>query len=207
VHFAGKYFRVEDARVNTPFVSTADQPPEIFVSGGSQAARNLAARHGTCWMTMGDTPERIGQEGKPILQAGKELGIRLSIICESTREKAIRTAQAIVDRAQSSARNFEEERRFVRQSDSQSMGIRYAAAESEWLGHWLWSGAVRIYGAPAIAIVGTPEIAASAMLEYKRVGVTHFILSGWPKREAMERFGREVLPLVRELEKKELVLA
>jgi alkanesulfonate monooxygenase len=46
---------------------------------------------------------------------------------------------------------------------------------------------------------------ASAILEYKRAGVTHFIFSGWPKLEAMLRFGREVLPLVRELERKEML--
>jgi alkanesulfonate monooxygenase len=42
---------------------------------------------------------------------------------------------------------------------------------------------------------------AQIFLEYKRIGVTQFIISGWPKLEEMEIFGREVVPRVRELEK------
>jgi hypothetical protein len=44
---------------------------------------------------------------------------------------------------------------------------------------------------------------ATAIMKYKRAGVTHFIFSGWPKLKAMTRFGRDVLPSVRELERKE----
>ena len=39
-----------------------------------------------------------------------------------------------------------------------------------------------------------------AFLEYKRIGVTQFIISGWPKLDEMVIFGREVLPLVRDAE-------
>lgn len=204
VNFSGKYFQVEDARVNTPFVSPQRNAPEIFVSGGSAAARHLAARYGTCWMRLADTPEKISSDAQSILQSGKELGIRLSIICESTRENALRAAQAVVSRAQDKPRNSEAEHKFVKESDSQSIGSHYSIAESEWLTPWLWTGAVRMYGAPAIAMVGTPETLASAILEYKRAGVTHFIFSGWPKQTAMVRFGREVLPLVRQMEKREI---
>ena len=37
-------------------------------------------------------------------------------------------------------------------------------------------------------------------MEYKRIGVTQFIISGWPKLDEMVIFGREVMPLVRKLE-------
>jgi hypothetical protein len=41
-------------------------------------------------------------------------------------------------------------------------------------------------------------------MEYKEIGVTQFIIAGWPKLEEMMIFGREVMPLVREAEKWEL---
>ena len=41
---------------------------------------------------------------------------------------------------------------------------------------------------------------AERFLEYKRIGVTQFVLSGWPKLDEMLIFGREVLPLVRKAE-------
>jgi len=44
------------------------------------------------------------------------------------------------------------------------------------------------------------ELVAEALLAYKRIGVTQFILSGFPDIEEVERFGREVVPLVREAE-------
>jgi hypothetical protein len=37
-------------------------------------------------------------------------------------------------------------------------------------------------------------------MEYKEIGVTQFIIAGWPKLDEMVIFGREVMPLVRELE-------
>lgn len=207
VNFTGKYFQVEDARINTPFVSPLRTAPEVFVSGGSDLARDLAARYGTCWMRLADTPASVARSAAPVLSAGKELGLRLSIVCEETEREAFRAAQEVVASAQSHSRNSEEERRFVRESDSQSIRSGYAIAESEWRASWLWTGAVRTHGAPAIAIVGTPSTIASAILEYKRAGVTHFIFSGWPKLKVMVRFGREVLPVVRELERKEALNA
>ena len=55
-------------------------------------------------------------------------------------------------------------------------------------------------GPTAIALVGTPAEIANAFMEYRDAGVSQFILSGWPKLEEMIRFGRDVLPLVRERE-------
>ena len=49
-------------------------------------------------------------------------------------------------------------------------------------------------------LLGTPEQIAEALLAYGRIGVTQFILSGYPDIEEVERFGREVVPLVREAE-------
>ncbi|HEY7547022.1 MAG TPA: alkanesulfonate monooxygenase, partial [Blastocatellia bacterium] len=67
----------------------------------------------------------------------------------------------------------------------------------------LWTGAVRYYGSPAIALVGTPEEIASAIIEYKKTGITQFIFSGWPKLDEMIYFGKEVLPLIRRKEEED----
>jgi alkanesulfonate monooxygenase len=48
-----------------------------------------------------------------------------------------------------------------------------------------------------MTLVGSPRELADAFLEYKRIGVTQFIIAGWPKLDEMVIFGRQVLPLVR----------
>ena len=58
----------------------------------------------------------------------------------------------------------------------------------------------RTHGAPAVALVGSFEQVANALVDYAEVGVTQFILSGWPKLDEMILFGKEVLPRVRKIE-------
>ena len=63
----------------------------------------------------------------------------------------------------------------------------------------------RTYGASALALVGAPEDIAEGIMAFKEAGVSHFILSGWPKWDAMLDFGKEVLPRVRQHEQKSLL--
>ena len=96
------------------------------------------------------------------------------------------------------------ERSFARASDS--VGITRALAEadggdSHWLTPYLWNGAVKSLGAPAIALVGSPEDIVNAIMEYNAIGISQLILSGWPQYDAMRCFGQTVLPLLRQREK------
>jgi alkanesulfonate monooxygenase len=93
------------------------------------------------------------------------------------------------------------ERSFIERSDSVSMHDLYRRAEDEWLSPTVWAGSVRSHGAASIALVGSAEEVAGALLDYGRAGVTQFILSGYPKQQSLEFFGRHVLPLVREAER------
>jgi alkanesulfonate monooxygenase len=183
--------------LNTPFVSTKRDHPETLVAGGSEAALAIAIQHGDCWMRLADAPPVIAQSIAPALQSGREVGLRLSIVTEQTRSQALDAAHALVEQAVSQKNDAVTERRFVSGSDSNSIASVYRAAENEWLSDCLWTGAVRSHGAPAIALVGSHDEVASALLEYARLGVTQFILSGWPKLDTMLRFGEEILPRVR----------
>jgi alkanesulfonate monooxygenase len=49
-------------------------------------------------------------------------------------------------------------------------------------------------------LLGSPQELAEAFLAYKRIGVSEFIISGWPEVDEVEIFGREVLPLIRRSE-------
>jgi alkanesulfonate monooxygenase len=200
VNVAGKHYTIEHGRVNTPFVSPDRPFPELHIAGNSAAAQRLAISQGTCWMRLADAPARIAVETPPVLQSGKEIGVRCSIIARPTREQAVQAARALAASAGAQFDDKGKEAEFVKRSDSVSIKSVYELADNEWLTRYLWTGAVRSHGAPAIALVGSPADIASAVLEFGRAGVSQFIISGWPKLDEMLFFGREILPLIRERE-------
>jgi len=200
VNFKGKYYQIENGKLNTPFVSEERRAPEIFIGGSSSPAQALAIKHGSCWMRLADTPDKLQPSVAPILATGTEAGLRLSIIARPTRAEAVRAAYAMVAGLDTAERAPEKEKDFVRRSDSLSINATYQLAETEWLSPYLWTGAVRSHGAPSIALVGAPEEVATAIMEYQRIGISQFILAGWPKLDAMIFFGREILPLIRRKE-------
>jgi alkanesulfonate monooxygenase len=200
VSFSGVHYRIEKSNINTPFVSAGRRHPEIYIAGNSEPARQLAVSRGTCWMRLGDTAQNVARAVARVLDRGIEVGLRMSIIARPTREEAVAAARELVELLGPGESERKVEGGFIRRSDSVSMNDLYRRAEEEWLAPTLWAGAVRTHGAAAIALVGSPEEVAAAILEYKRAGVSQFIFSGWPKVESMEFFGREVLPLVRRME-------
>jgi alkanesulfonate monooxygenase len=125
----------------------------------------------------------------------------MAIIARPTREEAVRAAHDLVSGLDPSLREKQKENTFVRGSDSVSIRATYeTAARVEWLKPYLWMGAVSTHGAATVCLVGSPEEVADAIMEYKELGVSQFILSGWPKLEEMIFFGEHVLPLVRKKE-------
>jgi alkanesulfonate monooxygenase len=85
---------------------------------------------------------------------------------------------------------------------------RNAAEQKDaFIGGSLWTGLVSLCGPVWTTLLGTPREIADLLLEYKRVGVSQFILSGWPEVDEVTRFGREVLPLIREGEQRLLAFS
>jgi alkanesulfonate monooxygenase len=199
VNFDGKYFRVERGRLLTPFLAPDRDAPEIYVSGHSEQARRLALARGSCWLRLIDTPEKLGPQVSYMRERGVEVCLRLCVICRPTRGEAIEAAQSLLPPEEIER----QERGILTRSDSQTLKQALAAAdEVGWLSRNLWAGLVPFYGSSAITLLGSPEELAGMFLEYKRIGVTQFIIAGWPKLEEMQIFGRDVLPLVRAAERR-----
>lgn len=201
VTFKGTYYHIENGTINTPFVSDTRRAPEIFLGGASPAALDLAARHAACLWTLPKTPDVLQPRIAPVLESGTEVGLLLSIIARPTREEAIHAAYAVLDAVGTQALKTHQD--FARRSDSVAFTATLAMAEantSDWLTPYLWTGAVPFMGAPAIALVGSFEEMAEALMIYKGIGITQFLLMGWPDLEEMTLFSREVLPRVRHLE-------
>lgn len=197
VDYEGHYYRLEGGKVFTPFVADDRRAPEIFVSGHSDAARRLAMAQASCWLRLIDTPENLRPQVAALREVGKEVCLRCCVVARPTREEALRAALALLP-DESIGR---EERAILQRSDSRTLHDALAAADERgWMGEHLWAGLVPYYGSSAITLVGTPSDLADAFLEYGAVGVTQFIIAGWPKLDEMVGFGRDVLPLIRKRE-------
>lgn len=191
VNFAGKHYRVEQGKLATPFVSADRKSPEIYVSGHSEPSELLAYSQGTCWLRVAEDPAKLA----PVVARARARGIgvclRLCLLCRPTRDEAIRVAESLLpeDNTESTT---------TLKDDSQMYREGGRSDGSQWLNRSLWTGLVPHYGPVWTTLLGSPQELAEAFLEYQRIGVTEFIISGWPEVDTVNVFGREVLPRIRQ---------
>jgi alkanesulfonate monooxygenase len=197
VDFEGQHCRVAGGRLHTTFRAPGRSAPEIYVSGHSEHAQRLALASGSSWLRLIDTPEKLSPLVRRFREHGVEVSLRLCIICRSTVDEAIKAAEAMLPGEEIGR----QERAILMKSDSQTLKQALAASDDiGWLNRNLWAGLVPYYGSSAMTLLGAPQDLAECFLEYKRIGVTQFVISGWPKLDEMLIFGREVLPLIRKSE-------
>lgn len=197
VSFDGKYYRIQDGRLNTPFVSPHRTSPEIYLGGNSELAEKLALKHASCLFRYPEAPQEVAAHARAFLAAGKEVALRVAVLGRATREEAHEAAAALRETGRERAGT--NRREFVNRTESVAFRSTLDLADqSEWVTPFLWTGMVPYAG--EACLVGSADDLAAAFLEYRDAGVSQFLLSGWPDREEMEFFGREVLPRVRALE-------
>jgi alkanesulfonate monooxygenase len=198
VNFNGKHYQVEQGKIQTPFVGNGASMPEIYVSGHSEPAERVALATATCLLRAADTPEKLRPLVTRIREHGLEVCLRMEVLCRPTREEAISVAESLLP-----DRDHPDAKRAVAMKDDSQM---YREGKTERSNHWLngtlWTGLVPYYGPVWTTLLGTPEDLANAFLAYKAIGVTQFIMSGWPELDAVVSLGRDVLPLVRAAEAK-----
>ncbi|HEX2163598.1 MAG TPA: LLM class flavin-dependent oxidoreductase [Thermoanaerobaculia bacterium] len=195
VDFAGEHLRVERARLALPFAGERGAP-EIYLSGSSEEARAVARRHADCWLTLGKPPVEVAAEAAPLVAAGVEVGMRLSLVLRPRRADAVRAAYELAGGGDAAWVR----RVFVEGSVAEGVGEAFARAgerDGDWFPPCGWRGLVAARGPSAIALVGSPEDVAAAILAYRDAGVSQLIFSGWPSAATLELFAAEVLPRVR----------
>jgi alkanesulfonate monooxygenase len=112
------------------------------------------------------------------------------LLCRPTREEALEAAESLLpEDAHESTTTLKDDSQMYREGHDMK-------SDSYWPEPWLWTGLVPHYGPVWTGLIGTPQELATAFLEYERIGVTEFILSGWPEVDTVDVFGREILPLI-----------
>jgi alkanesulfonate monooxygenase len=164
----------------------------------------LAEKHADCLWRLPDTPEVLAPKVAAARTKGIEVGLLVSLIARHTHNEAVSAAYSMIENLGEKPRQTHKD--FSARSDSVAFKSVLQMAEtqtSHWLTPYLWTGAVPYLGAPAIALVGSAEEIAAAIMKYKQAGITQFLFMGWPDLEEMSFFSREVVPLVRRQEQRE----
>jgi alkanesulfonate monooxygenase len=202
IDFQGRFYRVEQGHFPTPFLGRNRTTPEIYVSGHSEAAEKLAHSQASCWLRCAEVPEKLAPIVAQSRAAGVEVGLRLCLLCRPTREEAVAVAESLIPHCEAGLSGGDRDQR-----DDSTMYRNSAQVKDAFVGQSLWTGLVSLCGPVWTTLLGSPREIADRLLEYKRVGVSQFIMSGWPEIDEVTRFGREVLPLVREGEQRLLAFS
>ena len=131
VEFSGRHYSIRGGRLQTPFVAAGSRAPEVYVGGTSPAAREVAASRADCWVRFPSAAldQRL-DEIRPVLGAGRQVGLRLGVVARPTRGEALAAAGSLVEGAGASAGEL---RAFVGRSDSHSLRSIDELAATEWL--------------------------------------------------------------------------
>ena len=206
--FAGEHYRVEGATVMEP----PEPRPVIYFGGSSPAAGPVAARHADVYLTWGEPPAQVTEKISWIRDLAAahgrtiRFGIRLHVITRDSADEAWAEAGRLlsyIDPAEiASAREI------LAQSESvgqQRMNALHASFTGNGNGHArdleifpnLWAGVGLVRGGAGTALVGSHEQVAERIEQYAALGISEFILSGYPHLEEAYWFGEGVLPLLR----------
>ncbi|WP_233007914.1 LLM class flavin-dependent oxidoreductase [Rheinheimera faecalis] len=201
VDYKGEHYHIEKGQLTLPYLNR--QNPELFLSGNSDISRDSAIKHRATWLRYSDTAENIALSAAPAINQGIDVGIRMSVIVRPTRAEALKEIDHMMSGADQEWKSVLQ--KFVQSCDSTAIKSTFELAEkakNDWLNDVLWTGAIPFRGGPALALVGSPDEVAAYIMEYKKAGVTTFLLSGWPQLQEMEYFSQLVIPKVRALEAK-----
>lgn len=199
--FHGDHLWVDEAVT----LGSGEEPPEIYFGGSSEAALQVAARHADVYLTWGDPPPALEphlERVRALAEAeGRELrfGVRLHTIARDTAEEAWSAAAALIADADEDTIASAQARLSRSGSTGQQRmtSLHQGALDRLEVYPNLWAGIGLLRAGAGTALVGSHEQIADLMAEYHDLGVTEFILSGYPHVEEAYAFGEGVTPVLR----------
>ncbi|MFN3600693.1 MAG: LLM class flavin-dependent oxidoreductase [Dietzia sp.] len=192
------------AVVDSVLARRPDPAPPIFFGGSSAAGIRVAARHADTYLTWGEPPAAVAEKLDRVRDAAAaqgrtpSFGIRLHVISRDTSELAWAEAERLlagidpadVARVQASLASSESE------GQRRMLDLHGGRTDSLEISPNLWAGVGLVRGGAGTALVGSHEEVADRIAEYAELGLTHFVLSGYPHLEETYSFGEGVLPVL-----------
>lgn len=192
--YRGDFYRTRDVT----FRPLPQVQPEVFQGGNSTSARAMAGRLSD-WYFMNGTSiagasEQVQDVGGQAAAHDRRIrfGLNGFAVVRDTEQEARDVVQEIIAKAD------------VEKVNDFGTAVKQAgAATADGKGMWAdseFTDLVQYNDGFRTGLIGTPEKVARRIVDYRRVGVDLLLLGFLHVREEVERFGREVIPLVRELE-------
>lgn len=201
--FDGEFYNVEHARTAYPL----NQLPTIYFGGSSPEAIEVAAEHADVYLTWGEPPDQVADKLARVRAAAARhgrtmrFGLRLHTVARPTTEQAWQRAEELITGLSADEVRAAHERYLTSGSEGQR---RMAAlttgdlvdARSLEIHPGLWAGPSLLRDGAGTAATGSYAEVAAVFDEYARLGVTEFILSGYPQAEEIRHVGEGVLPIL-----------
>lgn len=186
--------------------SSVRAPIPVYFGGASDAAVAVAGKHADIYALWGETHaqvrEIISRVRASAAQHGRQIRFSLSFrpILAETEDAAWARADAILEQARA-VQDRSGYRRDTPPENAGSQRLLAAAAQGSRLDRRLWTGIAALTGAKgnSTALVGTPAQVAEALVDYYDLGVSTFLIRGFDPLDDATDYGRELIPLTREL--------
>jgi alkanesulfonate monooxygenase len=200
VSFRGEFVHVEGAQISFP----PQQRPQLYFGGSSPAAYELGGKYIDTFLTWGEPPAQVESKIKSVREAATaagrtiQFGLRVHVVVRKTMGAAWEAATRLIE----DLSDAEVEAAQAAISRSESIGQRRmldlhrGRRDSLEVSPNLWAGIGLVRGGSGTALVGDPETVAERLREYQSLGISTFILSGYPHLEEAYRFAELVFPLL-----------
>jgi alkanesulfonate monooxygenase len=202
VTVSGTHLRVEGARLSR----LPDPLPPLYFGGSSPSAGPVAARSSDVYLTWGEPPAAVDAKLRWIDGLARDLGrslrygIRLHVISRDTADEAWRQARRLIEGVDEAMIRSVQEGLARSESEGQRRMLSLHGGRMDRLevSPNLWAGVGLLRGGAGTALVGSHNEVADRLEEYAGLGISEFILSGYPHLEEAYWFGEGVLPILRQ---------
>jgi alkanesulfonate monooxygenase len=133
--------------------------------------------------------------------AGRELrfGVRFHVLSRDTEAKAMAAAAAQMEGVTPEQIARTQEVLNATDSAGESRQRAFVGADDLWVEPNLWSGIGQVRRGIGVTVIGSHEQVARKFLSFYDLGLSFFILSGYPHLEEAENAGRTWLPMFYEM--------
>jgi FMNH2-dependent dimethyl sulfone monooxygenase len=199
---AGDFYRIRGFSLKPKPLSWPGRPhPEIFQGGNSSAAQRNGGQLSDWYFSNGKdyngVSEQITNLKRIAADAGRadggpKFGLNGFVIVRDTEREARETLREIIAKAHTEAvHGF---RDAVQQAGASTADRKGMWADST------FEDLVQYNDGFRTQLIGTPEQVAARIIEYRKLGVDLILTGFLHYHEEIQRFGQDVIPLVRQME-------